>query len=96
LDIYTPKNTQDKTQLKILRPYNNLNMPEFYQGPQWKFVRQSTNQNSKQKHYETGDYDKVQYNFPGAENEDKETEDGELKLYPPIDDFSDEDLGAGS
>jgi len=33
----------------------------------------------------------VQYNYPGAE-EDKET-DGELKLYPPIDDYSDEDVG---
>lgn len=34
----------------------------------------------------------MQYNYPGAELEDKET-DGELKLYPPIDDFSDEDVG---
>ena len=34
----------------------------------------------------------MQYSFPGAE-EDKETDDGELKLYPPIDDYSDEDLG---
>lgn len=34
----------------------------------------------------------MQFNFPGAENEDKET-DGEMKLYPPIDDFSDEDHG---
>lgn len=55
-------------------------------------MRPSTNQNSKQKHFENGEYDKVQYNFPGNEIEDKET-DGELKLYPPIDDFSDEDHG---
>lgn len=36
----------------------------------------------------------MQYNFPGAENElgDKET-DGEQKLYPPIEDYSDEDVG---
>lgn len=36
-------------------------------------------------------FDKIQYNYPGAELEDKET-DGELKLYPPIDDYSDEDV----
>ena len=36
----------------------------------------------------------MQYNFPGAENDivDKET-DGEQKLYPPIEDYSDEDVG---
>ena len=92
LDVYTPSKFQDVNNIGILRPYAQAEKPEFYQGPQWKFVRQSTNQNSKQKHYENGDYDKVQYGFPGAENEDKDG-DGKLKLYPPIDDFSDEDLG---
>ena len=90
LDIYTPLNTQKYTnRIEILRPYPGFELPEFYQGPQWKFVRQSTNQNSKQKHYEKGEYDNVQYNFQDA---DKGT-DGEQKLYPPIQDFSDEDVG---
>ena len=34
----------------------------------------------------------MQYNFPGAEQQDRET-DGEQKLYPPIEDYSDEDVG---
>lgn len=77
-----------------MKPYKGFEQPEFYQGPQWKFIRQSTNQNSKQKHYEKGEYDKVQYNFPGAELQDKESAgEGEQKLYPPIEDFSDEDPG---
>lgn len=31
----------------MLKPYAGFETIDFYQGPQWKFVRQSTNQNSK-------------------------------------------------
>ena len=62
--------------IKILRGYAGFEEPQFYQGSQWRFVRQSTNQNSKQKHYDKGDYDQVQYYFPNADVEENNT-DGE-------------------
>lgn len=95
--MYTPKveNQTSSQPVRILRPYHGFEQPLFYQGAQWRFVRQSTNQNSKQKHYDKGDYDEVQYNFPGAELEENNLTDGEQKLYPPIDDYSDEDIGGG-
>ena len=98
IDVYTPKaETAFSSQpVKILRPYAGFDLPLFYQGSQWRFVRQSTNQNSKQKHYDKGDYDKVQYNFPGADLEERNLTDGDQKLYPPIDDYSDEDIGGAA
>lgn len=39
LDLYTPTNTQDINQIGILKPYAAALKPEFFQGPQWKFVR---------------------------------------------------------
>lgn len=92
--MYTPKaeKKSSNSAIKILRGYSGFDEPQFYQGSQWRFVRQSTNQNSKQKHYDKGDYDQVQYYFPNADVEENNT-DGEQKIYPPIDDYSDEDVG---
>jgi len=47
IDLYTPKNTQITSKIDILKPYKGFSQPEFFQGPQWKYIRQSTNQNSK-------------------------------------------------
>lgn len=38
----------------------------------------------------------MQYNFPGAELEEKNLTDGDQKLYPPIDDYSDDDGGGNT
>jgi len=61
IDVYTPKAEKKSNNdiIKILRSYSGVEQPQFYQGSQWRFVRQSTNQNSKQKHYDKGDYDQV-------------------------------------
>lgn len=49
IDVYTPKAESAfcSQPVKILRPYHGFEVPLFYQGSQWRFVRQSTNQNSK-------------------------------------------------
>ena len=87
-----PKNSQEVKNFEVLRPQKGFEKPEFYQSPSWKFVRISTNQNSKQKYYDKGDYDTVQYSFPGVDENVESEMDGEQKLYPPID-LSDEEAG---
>lgn len=39
LDLYTPQNTQKTTRIEILKPYKGFEKPEFFQGPQWKYIR---------------------------------------------------------
>jgi hypothetical protein len=88
-DEYTPKNTQATSKIRILKPYSGFEQPQFYQGPSWKFLRQSTKQNSQRKHYENGAFDQVQWGHPG---EEELQSDGGVKLYPPLDESDDDFL----